>query len=376
VSLIRKTHEKKGFWLSIGAVKKYLRLKGYPLHSQTVQALIESYFDNLKSFFYQSGENKHPPFRTSKYHSIPFKQSAIRIKDGQIQLSLGRDEEPLVFNLPKEPQQKVRYAEICWDSLKRQYYLVLTVKLNTVKTTRYKKVVSVDLGEIHPIVTTDGKATIIYNGRLIRSIKRYREKLKATFQKLLSRCTKYSRRWWKLVRSKNRQVRKLNNQLKDAIHKITRYFANWCKSNRVGTVVVGDLTNIRDNIDYGKKSNQKLHQWCFAEITRQLEYKLSEFGIKVEKQDEAYTSKTCPSCGKKNYVKNRNYRCSRCGFEYHRDGVGCVNIRNKYLGKGVWNKQLTLFPRSRGNWQPPEVKGVRFNFHLSNPISVEYGLFS
>jgi len=82
-------------------------------------------------------------------------------------------------------------------------------------------------------------------------------------------------------------------------------------------VVIGELTGIRDNIDYSSKSNQKLHQWSFAEITRQLEYKLKEFGIKVIKQDEAHTSKDCPNCGEKNNVNNRNYKCSRCGFEYH-----------------------------------------------------------
>ncbi len=63
-------------------------------------------------------------------------------------------------------------------------------------------------------------------------------------------------------------------------------------------------------------------------------------------------------------------------FEYHRDGVGCLNIRDKYLGEGVWNQQSTLFPSSWGGWQPPQVEGVRFNFHLSNPISAKYGLFS
>ena len=384
VSLIRKTHKKKGFWLSIGAIKKFLRLKNYPLHSQTVQALIESYFDSLKSFFKQNSENKHPPFRTPKYHSIPFKQSAIKVKEGKIYLSLGKGQNPLVFDLPggrptkswhrEQPKHIIRYAEICYDNIKRQYYLVLTVLMDAVKETRYTKVVSIDLGEIHPITTTDGKTTtVIYNGRLIRSIKQYREKTKAKFAELLSRCKKYSRRWWKLTKSKNRQLRKLNAQIKDAIHKITRHFANWCKSNRVGVVVIGKLTGIRDNINYGKKVNQKLHQWAFAEFTRQLKYKLVEFGIKVEMQNEAYTSKTCPNCGKKNSPSGRNYECKRCGFEYHRDGVGCLNILDKYRGTGAFSKQEMLFPRSRGGWQPPQVKGVLFNFHLCNPISVGRG---
>jgi len=180
------------------------------------------------------------------------------------------------------------------------------MELDEVKMTRFTKVVSIDLGEIHPITTTDGKVTIIYNGRLIRAIKQYREKLKAHFSFLLSKCKKYSKRWWQLTNSKNKQLRNLNNSIKDAknnarlrlsaIHKITRHFANECKKNRVGVVVIGDLTGIRDNINYGSKANQKLHQWTFAEITRQLKYKLAEFGIAMDELSEKDTTKTCPSC--------------------------------------------------------------------------------
>ena len=99
VSLIRKTHKKKGFWLSKGDAQKYLRVRMYPLHSQTanpnrrlpdvsgqvrltVQALTDNYFDALKSYFKlrKKDPDARPPFRTPKYHSIPFKQSAIKVK--------------------------------------------------------------------------------------------------------------------------------------------------------------------------------------------------------------------------------------------------------------------------------------------------------
>ena len=42
VSLLWKVKRKKGFWLSQGAVQKYMRLRGYNLHSQTIQAIIQS----------------------------------------------------------------------------------------------------------------------------------------------------------------------------------------------------------------------------------------------------------------------------------------------------------------------------------------------
>jgi putative transposase len=49
-------------------------------------------------------------------------------------------------------------------------------------------------------------------------------------------------------------------------------------------------------------------------------------------QEESYTSQTCPMCNTKNKTDNRNYTCRECGFTYHRDGVGAVNIYKKYLG--------------------------------------------
>ena len=39
----------------------------------------------------------------------------------------------------------------------------------------------------------------------------------------------------------------------------------------------------------------------------------------------AYTSQTCPCCGKRNHANDRNYVCS-CGYHTHRDRLGAVNI--------------------------------------------------
>jgi len=53
--------------------------------------------------------------------------------------------------------------------------------------------------------------------------------------------------------------------------------------------------------------------------------------MKVERIGESYTSQTCPSCENRKKPNGRNYHCHECGFEYHRDGVGALNIRKKYL---------------------------------------------
>jgi len=42
----------------------------------------------------------------------------------------------------------------------------------------------------------------------------------------------------------------------------------------------------------------------------------------------------CPQCLQRHKPKGREYRCPACGFRFHRDGVGAINIRRKYLGSG------------------------------------------
>ena len=87
-------------------------------------------------------------------------------------------------------------------------------------------------------------------------------------------------------------------------------FQNWYN---IGTIAIGDWKGIRDNTDYGKKSNQKLHQWAFGKITSLITDKAKAQSIKVQLIDEAWTSQTCPKRLNKKKPTNRNYKCP-CGF--------------------------------------------------------------
>jgi putative transposase len=65
-----------------------------------------------------------------------------------------------------------------------------------------------------------------------------------------------------------------------------------------------------------------------------LTYKAERQGMQVALVDEHYTTQECPHCRKRCKPKGRMYRCGRCGFVFHRDGVGAINIRRKYTGSG------------------------------------------
>jgi putative transposase len=96
-----------------------------------------------------------------------------------------------------------------------------------------------------------------------------------------------------------------------------RDFYKYCQAKGIGTIVLGDLTGIRNTITYGKRANQKLHQWAFGKIAELITYKAKALGIEVKTIDESYTSQTCPKCGNRKKPTNRNYACA-CGLKYHR----------------------------------------------------------
>jgi putative transposase len=140
-----------------------------------------------------------------------------------------------------------------------------------------------------------------------------------------------SNRRKQMKKSKIKQLRKLDNQIKDILHKQTTKLVSVLKSRNTQTVVIGDVRDIRASIDYGKKTNQKLHQWVSGKVRWLLTYKAQAEGMEVALQNEAYTSQTCPCCGNRYKPSGRVYKCLKCGFQYHRDGVGGFNIRQKYL---------------------------------------------
>lgn len=130
----------------------------------------------------------------------------------------------------------------------------------------------------------------------------------------------------------NKLYAKKNNAITDYIHKITRYIVNYCINNDINTVVIGDITNIRKNKDFGNVTNQKLHALPYKKIYTMLYYKLAQEGITLVKQKESYSSQTSPlspgvdkyNADKHNRVKRGLYRDGL--YSWNADCVGAYNI--------------------------------------------------
>jgi putative transposase len=336
---------KKGIWLSPNAL---MRLFGSDaLHSQSAQATIQTFFASLKSWRKRRkvDPEARPPKKRKRFFKVIWKSSAIRVRGRQLVLSNGKDNDPLVISwrwgLPRQ-------VEIGWDGEQYELRAIYDREINN--RIIGAEIAGVDLGEIHPATTFDGQEAVIYNGRLLRSKRRYQNKIKAAITSRLDTLKRGSRRWRRLKRSRERRFRRLQNQVRDIQHKTSRAIVSTLQKAGVQTLVIGDVRDIRTDLDYGKKTNQKLHQWTFGAMRWQLSYKWEAIGGKVVLQEERGTSSTCPVCGKRQKPNRRSFRCSHCGFQAHRDAVGAINIRRKYQDCGPVVGVMT-----------PPTRGVRYS---------------
>jgi len=343
VSTIFKLKENKDIWLSKNDMEKFIKLyaSDFNIHSQTKQGIVQQYFNNLKSYFKSKDNNPKPPYRTRKYNKVIYKKSAIRLKNnGILRLTNGRGNKPLKIKCPSL-KQRPKYAEIIYHHKEDVYklHIVLDIKNKKINYDN-NNILAIDLGQIHPMVTFDGDQSIIYNGGKLNSFIRFRHKELSKLQTKMSRCKKYSNRWKKLNHAKKKLLLKSKNKIMDVLQKYTSHLIGYCIKKQVSTIVIGDIKGIRESINFNTKSNQKLHQWVYKKIAEILEYKAESIGIRIDYQEESYTTQTCPDCGKKHKPDDRNFNC-QCGFNYHRDSVGAIGILKKYTigtleGKSDW----------------------------------------
>ncbi len=328
-----RTVRHKAIWLKPKHLMRLFTSK--KLHAHTADACVQSFFASLKSWRErrETDPTAHPPRRRKWYFKVEYKQSAMKLKDGKLRLSNGRGNEPLILQWPWELPQTV---VIHWTGT--QYEAIATYEVEPHTTPTGEKVAGIDLGEIHMAVSHDGEQTHILNGRHLRSKRQYRNKLQEHLNKKIDRKKKGSRRRKKLIKSKKKQLRKLKHQIADVEHKQTSRLISTLHAEGVQTLVIGDVRDIRQDLDVGTKNNQKLHQWSHGTVRHLLTYKAERHGMVVALQEESYTSKTCPVCGhrRKSKPQGRVFHCTnkKCRLVWHRDGVGACNIRRKYLDLG------------------------------------------
>lgn len=330
----------KNLWLSEKSLTRLsdLRLasKNLPMHAHTIDAAQQGFFKACKTTraLRKAGVTEaHFPWRSKKFRTTIWKNTGIKFRAGQLELSTGQGNPKLLIALPVALHDALRFIEVrlVYDKKARRYNWHVVVENGlSPKPAPGTNTVSVDPGEIHPAVVGDEHSATVITCRERRSVQRGHAKNLAAFSKKLSRKKKGSRRYRKLLRAKARCKGKYDLVMRDIEHKISHAIVAEAVAREASTIVYGDVRDIADGVDKGSAHNQRTSQWNHGKVRAYVEYKAEAQGIAVVLQDEHYTSKTCPSCGHRHKPRGRIYKCPACKFQSHRDVVGQVNILSAY----------------------------------------------
>lgn len=205
--------------------------------------------------------------------------------------------------------------------------------------------VGVDVGIKSALILSDGIA--IDNPKPLKKNLRKIKRLSRQLSKRVHPKTKEERlqgakksnNYMKLsVRLAHAQGRVANIR-RDFLHKVTTIL-----TTHYGEIAIEDL-NVK-GMTKNHRLAQAVNDVSFGELRRQIEYKAATNGVKVLKVDRFYpSSKTCSVCGavKEDLtLRDRTYRCDKCGAVFDRD----YNASRNLLGQLVNHKIGTDYPES------------------------------
>jgi putative transposase len=344
VKLDKEYQEQNEKQITQGELQR-LTKKCVNLHAKGIHHVIIKYII-ARTAMWKSRKAKHSesskvklPYKEKKYFvtgwdyqciDVDNKLNIISLAKNQIQLPDGKlkYQKPVRIKCKHIPQNIVE-VELVY---KEKYYLAIKYKEQSDKYYQIKSdnVAAIDLGEIHSITSIDNNGNaIIITGRKIRSIKYFRNKELGKLSRKLSKCMKNSQNYWNVRKTINKLTSKTKRKILDSVHKISKLYLDYCLENQINKVYYGDLDSCTRNTKdrTNRIVGQKLSQWCYGELMKQLRNKLSRYGIELIKVPEYYTSKKCPRCLILNSPKGRNYECA-CGYKQHRDINGAINILN------------------------------------------------
>ena len=306
---------------------------------------------NMKSFFAllkkKQANQYNKPVRLPKYLDTKtgrqvvyyHKQSLSFKKDGFVKLSKSNIE----FKT-KVSKNDIQYLQIvpCGNHIKVMIGYYKTKKKT--KTTQ-KRIASIDIGQNNLMtVTSNVFHPVIYNGKPVKSVNQFYNKIKAQEQ---SRLMNQNNVYWSKKLGQLTLWRE--NQISNYFHKITHHFVNYCIANDVDTVIIGRNQQWKDNINLGKKANQNFVSIPFGKLYNLLKYKLELNGISYIETEESHTSK-CSFIDREeithhdSYVGRRVRRGlfkSKDGYKYNADINGSLNILRKYMTKnGTYTDDL------------------------------------
>ena len=234
-------------------------------------------------------------------------------------------------------QKEVRQVRIVPHASHYVVEVIYSVKptSRTANQLRPKWAASLDLGiDVLAAVTSNkkGLTPFLVNGRPLKSVNAFYNKLRATLQATLPPGQYTSHRLEVLADKRNRKI-------KHFLHWASRYIVEWMVRERLGTLIIGHNVGWKQEVDIGRVNNQNFVAIPHSTFIRLLTYKAQLAGIKVIVREESYTSKCsfldlepirkhAAYCGRR--VKRAEFVAAD-GRRIHADVNGSYNILRKGL---------------------------------------------
>ncbi|MDY0406120.1 transposase [Virgibacillus sp. 179-BFC.A HS] len=329
------------------------------LPSQSAQEVLKVLQESWKSFFElkKTGriENPKPPRFKQKNFNVKFLNNGFRVEGNRLRLSIpakqkaylrekhGIQAKFVYIPVPKHIQiSKVKTVEVI-PLTDGEYKIILAQEHKNVSIKKKsKKFMAIDIGIANALTCYDyqGQSYII-SGRQWLSVERYFHKKIAYYQAISD--AQQSAKGMKHPKKSKRVLqlyKKKKSQTFHILHCMTKKVIDLAVQQGVETIVIGDITGIREGNLLGKTTNQKFHALPYRKIIKMITYKAEEKGISIEKVTEEYTSQTCSICkpgpSKEHAIKaNRKHRglyvCGECKTMINADVNGAINIGKKYL---------------------------------------------
>jgi len=220
-----------------------------------------------------------------------------------------------------------RWSDSKLKFIRGQWYLCLTIRIETPEPLTFGTIVGIDSGIKNIITAVDHKTnkTLYISGS---EMNHRRLRIRQTRAKVASVGTKSAKRLLKRLSGHEAAV------TQNMLHLASKRVVTWAKSVGARLIVMEDLTGVRRNSSGVKKHrNSKqnraaINRWPFARMSFYIKYKAEAEGIGFETVSPSYTSQACPKCGHTEKA-NRNglaFRCVACGYSDNADRVGAMNI--------------------------------------------------
>ncbi|MEJ6949433.1 RNA-guided endonuclease InsQ/TnpB family protein [Natronospora cellulosivora (SeqCode)] len=339
------------------------------LHSHNRQQILKQLAQDWKSYFSSIKDyNNNPDKYLDKNPSeIIFTNLAVRIKQGKLLLSLSKkikskyQEDSLKFELPTIVQNLInsnnlQQIRIKKDKTSAKWYLLVIYKIKPKEKAKGNNIMSIDLGlnNLATLTFKDNTDNYIINGRIIKSKNSYFNKEISKFQSIRMKQTGSKKFKDSKEIKRLRTIRE--NYIINYLHQASRKIIDLAKEHQVSKIVIGDIKQIKQNMNY----NKSFVQIPIQRLKDLIEYKAKVEGIELITVNESYTS-GCSALdleemNKENYNKSRRIKRglfrSNTGLIINADVNGSLNIMRKYLD----NKcipELVNQARDNGVVNPP-----------------------